>query len=375
MQKLTMVASIPVFLVATASLLSIIPEGRAFSPLSAPSTLPSLNFHSRTYRRHHTPRILLQLSSQRDDEDEDEDENSEAADEDPLLQSSLSDADIARAASTLDKLLLGDDDHDDPTYSSERTRILNLEREIQLLSQLDPDHPLNRIDDGAANAEQEIQTILRKTQEEALDKLWALWYGERGPLNERKLRLYEERLMDVRGSSAWPEVLDHYLGLVYEHCGVGVGADESKGVGEKRRLEDVDFDQLDLGKWIEPANRLATLLFLMGRLAESKAWCERILAEKPWHVGALSGIVVVCLKLNDEESAKTWAMRALPGVSPQTRRLRSEWVKTNVSLAKQKLEKLEQDLRKKVVARAEVSVETTNRTMMDGVGLDDSAWQ
>mmetsp|Transcript_23956 Transcript_23956/g.49619 ORF Transcript_23956/g.49619 Transcript_23956/m.49619 type:complete len:367 (-) Transcript_23956:68-1168(-) len=366
-----MVASTPVFLVATASLLSIIPEGRAFSPLFAPSTLPSLNFHPTTYRHRHTPRILIQLSSQRDDGDDDGDENSEADDEDPLLQSSLSDVDITRAASTLDKLLLGDDDSD-PTYSSERTRILNLEREIQLLSRLDPDHPLNRIDDDGAD-EQGIQNVLRTTQEEALDKLWALWYGERGPLNERKLRLYEERLMDVRVSSAWPEVLDHYLGLVYEHCGVGV--DESEGVGEKRRLEDVDFDQLDLGKWIEPANRLATLLFLMGRLAESKAWCERILAEKPWHVGALSGIVVVCLKLNDEESAKTWAMKALPGVSPQTRRLRSEWVKTNVNLAKRKLEELEDDLRKKVVARAEVSVETTNRAMMDSVGFDDSAWQ
>mmetsp|Transcript_18296 Transcript_18296/g.37097 ORF Transcript_18296/g.37097 Transcript_18296/m.37097 type:complete len:198 (-) Transcript_18296:118-711(-) len=71
-----MVASTPVFLVATASLLSIIPEGRAFSPLFAPSTLPSLNFHPTTYRHRHTPRILIQLSSQRDGDDDGDDRTS-----------------------------------------------------------------------------------------------------------------------------------------------------------------------------------------------------------------------------------------------------------------------------------------------------------
>ncbi len=359
-----MEASITVVLIATATLLSKITRIEAFSPLFAPVTLPILHQKSSAHhRRHTTPRILIQLSAQVDGGDDDDDD-------DALFDSSLSDSDITRVASTLDKLLFGDDDDDDPTYSSERNRIRNLEREIQLLSRLDPDHPINSIDD---TDEEEIQKAMRNSQEATLEKLWALWYGERGPLNERKLRLYEERLMDVRGSSAWPEVLDHYLGLIYEHCGVASG--DSDALAEKRRLEDVDFDQLDLGKWIEPANRLATLLFLMGRLAESKEWCERILAEKPWHVGALSGIVVVCLKLNDEDSAKTWAMRALPGLSPQTRRLRGEWVKTNLNLAKQKLEKLEEDLRKKIISKAEVSARATNSAKMESVGFDDAAWQ
>ena len=126
---------------------------------------------------------------------------------------------------------------------------------------------------------------------------------------------------------------------------------------------------------MEPANRLATLLFLMGKHSESKAWCEKILAEKPWHIGALSGIVVVCMQLDDKESAIKWALKGLPNLSPQTRRLRSEWVQRNVQEAKQKLADIEEDLRKKMIERVEVSVKKTSTSIDENIGFDDSAWQ
>ena len=64
--------------------------------------------------------------------------------------------------------------------------------------------------------------------------------------------------------------------------------------------------------WAEPINRLATLRYLQRRFAESVELCERVLALKPWHFGALSGIVMCYEELGDREAAKRWAAEALP---------------------------------------------------------------
>ncbi len=58
--------------------------------------------------------------------------------------------------------------------------------------------------------------------------------------------------MDIHGSLAWLEMLDYYLNSIYKHC--SVAKDNLDALAENLSLEDVDFDELDLGKCIEPAN-------------------------------------------------------------------------------------------------------------------------
>jgi hypothetical protein len=200
-----------------------------------------------------------------------------------------------------------------PILTSARRR--NLEREIDLLSQLDPDFLMKESLSAGV------------TESTIVAGLWEIWYSERGASNERRLRAIEDVLV-ADGPSSWPQAEIEYLALIQEHC--GAGDTESNQVN------------LDLSVWVEPANRLATLLYIMGRFDESKMWCERILGTKPWHIGALSGIVLVCIRLNDEEGILKWAPRGLPILSHETIAARKAWVERNVSLARQKLSDLEE---------------------------------
>ena len=61
-----------------------------------------------------------------------------------------------------------------------------------------------------------------------------------------------------------------------------------------------------------PRNRLATLKYLTGDFAESVELCERVLALKPHHFGALSGICMCHAKLGDDAAVAYWRARALP---------------------------------------------------------------
>ena len=135
--------------------------------------------------------------------------------------------------------------------TSKRRR--NLEREIELLSHLDPEYLLEESNpDGAENY--------------IISEFWSIWYGECGDSNERVLRAFEEELVGG-GPNTWPEAEKEYVALIEKHCGGSV-----------------DGKNLDLSLWVEPANRLATLLYMMGRLDESKMWCQKILDAKPWYV-------------------------------------------------------------------------------------------
>jgi hypothetical protein len=233
------------------------------------------------------------------------------------------------------------------------SRRQRLEREIELLKRLDPAHRDNNV--GYSDLQ---------NQELVVSELWSLWYGERGPLNERKLHEIEEQLVDP---SQWPDAEKKYLNLIREHC---CGADGS-------------VDHPDLSNWVEPANRLATLLFLMGRLSESKQWCERILIVKPWHIGALSGIVMVCMKLSDKEGAIKYSLMGLPNLSPQMRSARDEWVRRNVQLAEKNLSRLEELNRvaygesDEIHARdsSDVKLDAKTKKLEDGEGMADSEWQ
>ena len=142
------------------------------------------------------------------------------------------------------------------------------------------------------------------------------------------------------------------------------------------------MDNLNLSNWVEPANRLATLLYLMGRLKESKKWCEQILSVKPWHIGALSGVVMVCMKMGDKEGILKYSVMGMPNLSPQMRNARKEWVDQNVQLAENNLQRLEQLNRE---AYGQPDEDNTNYNIdrdnqsdvapSDEPENEDSAWQ
>lgn len=56
-----------------------------------------------------------------------------------------------------------------------------------------------------------------------------------------------------------------------------------------------------------------------------------VLQEKPWHVGANSGFVMVCAGLSDVTRARHWAARRLPPLQPTgSNQRRAEWVERAV---------------------------------------------
>jgi len=127
----------------------------------------------------------------------------------------------------------------------------------------------------------EIQLLSTLTHsDEAVSELWALWIAERGPTAASTL-LHAEELMSIE---SWDEAEQTLLTLVEDH-----------GI-----------------HWAEPVNRLATLYYMLQEYEESRALCEIVLDTKPWHFGALSGIVLVCTAMNDASGAKEWASQCLP---------------------------------------------------------------
>lgn len=164
----------------------------------------------------------------------------------------------------------------------------------------------------------ELQLLSRlHDSDEAMDELWSLWFSERGPYAADELHDIED--LTAEGPRGWGEAEERLRDLIGEH-----------GV-----------------YFVEPVNRLATLLFLQGRLEESKELCATVLQVKPWHFGALSGIVMVCAGLGDPSSARQWAARRLPPIQPTgTNKRRHEWVARAVNDATKSLLEAEKRVKK-----------------------------
>ena len=174
--------------------------------------------------------------------------------------------------------------------------------------------------------------------DESLDELWSLWFSERGPQAAKELRNIEE--LTAQGPRGWEEAEERLRNMIDEH-----------GV-----------------YFAEPVNRLGTLLFLQGRLEESKALCETVLAVKPWHFGALSGIVMVCAGLGDPSAARQWAARRLPPIQPTgSNKRRAEWVQRAVNDATKSLFDAERRVTK-------AFGKPDDRHIQD-ISFDDDAWQ
>ena len=176
--------------------------------------------------------------------------------------------------------------------------------------------PLTTI--GRQRCEAEIACLASLSEsDDGLSSLWTLWFGERGPGAAKELSAAEQ--LSMGGPAFWDDSEEQLRSLIDEH-----------GV-----------------HWVEPVNRLATLLYQEGRLEESKELCEVVLAVKPWHFGALSGIVLVCAGLSDINGARMWADRRLPPLTPDgtDSNRRVEWVERMVVEASKSLERAEDQVR------------------------------
>ena len=161
------------------------------------------------------------------------------------------------------------------------------------------------------------QELLEKLKEgdEALTDLWDFWFQERGTHAAACLVQAEE--LTGQGPSYWPQA-EIILAALIEEYGV---------------------------YWAEPVNRLATLYFIQGRFEDSETLCQIVLAVKPWHFGALSGIVMVYESLRESQKARQWAARRLPTFAPKgNNRRRQEWVKNALKDSQAAIEDAERRL-------------------------------
>lgn len=168
---------------------------------------------------------------------------------------------------------------------------------------LPPSQPLTATQCVDRVAEMKIVKKL-SNGDECIPEIWDLWFRERGP--EAASVLYRADALINEGPRRWNEAEKILRSLIEQH-----------GV-----------------YWSEPVNRLATLTYLQGRLDESERLCKTVLAVKPWHFGALSGIVLVYVGMKDPQSALSWVNRRLPSFIPNSpNHKRREWVETALKQA------------------------------------------
>jgi len=212
--------------------------------------------------------------------------------------------------------------------------------------------PLTSIDRERRQAEIALLSQL-KNGDDSIQDIWNLWLQERGP--EAGARLLAANDL-VNNPATWNQAEEALQALIAEY-----------GV-----------------HWAEPVIRLATLYYQQGKLRKAEKLCRTVLAVKPWHFGALSGIVVVYAALHAVNEARHGAAHRLPTFAPTgPNRRRQQWVIKAVSQAEAALEAAEQRLKEGFGAMDDHILEKNRFVAMkedDEVAdsssfLDADAWQ
>ena len=223
--------------------------------------------------------------------------------------------------------------------NNEQQEILLQTRDITLVSSAIPQPPLTAI--ARERRLKEISLISSLAQsDDPVNELWALWIAEKGPI-AATLLLRAEQLMSVESYEEAETIL---WSLIHQY-----------GI-----------------HWAEPVNRLATLKYMQGRLEESKTLCEVVLQTKPWHFGALSGIVLVCTAMNDATNARMWAEKRLPPFAPDhtSGDRRNVWISHAIEDAKRTLNEASKAGRNMDIGQEEIEFRTF-RTKMQQLYLED----
>jgi|UPI000581AF11 hypothetical protein len=214
--------------------------------------------------------------------------------------------------------------------------------------ELPPPPPLTAMERERREAEIQFLEQLEKG-DDSVSNLWTLWYQERGVKAAAQLGEAEVLTGNPRG---WIKAEAILRELISEY-----------GV-----------------YWTEPVNRLATLYYIQGRLEEAEVLCKIVLQLKPWHFGALSGIVMIYADLHDSDAARIWAARRLPAFAPTgTNRRREAWVGKALFDAEQSLVKAEARVSEAFGAPDDHATTRGRRQLRDQKNhlnlFDDDAWQ
>ena len=155
--------------------------------------------------------------------------------------------------------------------------------------------------------------------DEAVEELMMLWLCERDAAATQRFQAMEQKCSD---------------GLVEEEAYL-------------RQL----VAEYGIEEWVEPASRLACLLFYKGRTQDSHDLCQKVLQHKPWHFEALHLNLLIALISHganaDGNKALLWraARKTLPPLNYRTNhRRRRAWVKRAIEQARESLARAEQDL-------------------------------
>jgi len=221
------------------------------------------------------------------------------------------------------------------------------------LSSLPKPPPLSTIERDRRLVEIQLLQCLADG-DDSIEHLWKHWYSERG--KKAKLLLEETDNM-LNDPSSWMQCEQSLIELIDEY-----------GI-----------------YFVEPVNRLATLYFLQGKVLISFKLCQMILSVKPYHIGALSGIVQLCLGLRDPNAAREWAEKRLPSIvhnndkdetegkpQPESPR-RIEWVERAVASAKEELEEAERRTKEDFFGKPDDNYDSNNSNNKNNEDLD--AWQ
>ena len=109
------------------------------------------------------------------------------------------------------------------------------------------------------------------------------------------------------------------------------------------------------------------LYYQQGRYLPAEQLFRTVLAVKPWHVGALSGIVVSYAERHAVHEARTGAALRLPKIAPPTssNRRRQQWVSWAVQQAEAILQLAEKSLQNSFFGQADHHVSTLRHDEMD----------
>lgn len=158
--------------------------------------------------------------------------------------------------------------------------------------------------------------------ENGVEDLSDLWFQERG--SKAAARLWKAEQLIAERAARWDDAERELRKLVHEY-----------GV-----------------YWVEPIYRLAMLMILQKRWIEAEKMFLIVLAVKPWHMGALSGIVMTYAALQDNKRATEWAAHRLPKFTPGgPNHRRSIWSRAAVKLAQDSLFDAEEHLKDMFGAR------------------------
>lgn len=115
--------------------------------------------------------------------------------------------------------------------------------------------------------------------------------------------------VDLATQGLWECWLNEYGPSVRREMDRGI---EAMNEGGLKRAETI-FTELMKGypRWAEAINKQATVLYLQGRPEESLVLCQKVVALKPNHFGAWSGMALCAMQMKDWTLARKAAREAV----------------------------------------------------------------